>query len=462
MKRQGPASGRPEPANTSVSGRRWRFLVTLFFVVVCGLLACSSCPSESAQPQRPPAAGTQEEAIVFFTGNELGALKPCGCSGGQLGGLEKRSAVFDSAPTARRLIVDTGTLVESDREQDLIKFRILLEAFRQLEYDAVHLAATDLEIAQTLNLLAGPEASPTLIAAPSRRSDLTPSVRKRVEVNGRPLTFNVAAFDPETDQPGQLEALLARREDVAQVNIVILTGIDAAAGRALAARMPEMVDCVVCPSDSDEPQLLSSAGSRPLIFTVGRFGRYVCRLRVSVSAADGTPTLAFEKTAVGERLPDDLALARLYRQYQELVKASGLLENYARVPLPEGLAFVGSKACQRCHEYEYDKWSTKAHADAFATLEEVGSDYDPECVVCHVVGMEYESGFITKPTTPHLKDVGCENCHGPGSEHVRTDGVAVTTQPQMTCLSCHTPEHSGEYAGHEQEFLEKIVHWREP
>jgi len=93
---------------------------------------------------------------------------------------------------------------------------------------------------------------------------------------------------------------------------------------------------------------------------------------------------------------------------------------------------------------------------------EVGSDRDPECVICHVVGMDRETGYINEERTPHLKDVGCESCHGPGSEHIRSNGGLPTTEPKMTCLDCHTPEHSSGYAGHEDEFREKIKHWWEP
>jgi len=125
------------------------------------------------------------------------------------------------------------------------------------------------------------------------------------------------------------------------------------------------------------------------------------------------------------------------------------------------LKYVGSRACKPCHEYEYQTWSEKGHAHAYATLEKFGSQYDPECIICHVVGMEYESGSISEEKTSHLKDVGCENCHGPGSEHVRTLGTAKTTQPKSSCLDCHTPETSGEYAGNEQLYLEKIVHWNQ-
>jgi hypothetical protein len=231
--------------------------------------------------------------------------------------------------------------------------------------------------------------------------------------------------------------------------------------KALAARVPE-IDGIICPSDTDEPQLLSDPGVTPLVFTIGRFGRHVCRLDVAVSERAGEMTLRFEQIPVEAKLPDDEALVQLYRQYQQLVRDSHLLEKHPRIPLPGDLAYAGSASCERCHAYEYEKWSTKAHADALASLKKVGSDRDPECVGCHVIGMEYERGFLTEEKTPHLKDVGCENCHGPGSEHIQTAGQAALGPPQMTCLSCHTPERSAAYAGHEEEYMQKIVHWREP
>jgi len=61
-----------------------------------------------------------------------------------------------------------------------------------------------------------------------------------------------------------------------------------------------------------------------------------------------------------------------------------------------------------------------------------------------------------------LKDVGCENCHGPGSAHNASQGLTLTTEPKSTCLDCHTPEHSSGYTGHEDEYREKIMHWWEP
>jgi hypothetical protein len=206
----------------------------------------------------------------------------------------------------------------------------------------------------------------------------------------------------------------------------------------------------------------SKPGEKPLIFSSGRFGRYICKLQATTSSPGRPLKLSLDVIPVSEDLAKDASLVSLYKDYQQFVKASNLLEKHIRVALPNELEYVGSASCKPCHDYEYEKWSTKAHAHAYATLEQAGSQFDPECAVCHVVGMDYESGFTTPEQTGHLKNVGCENCHGPGSEHIKSGGWAKTTEPKSTCISCHTPEHSGEYAGNEQAFLEKIVHWREP
>jgi hypothetical protein len=39
-------------------------------------------------------------------------------------------------------------------------------------------------------------------------------------------------------------------------------------------------------------------------------------------------------------------------------------------------------------------------------------------------------------------------------------GMSETIGPMLDCSDCHTPETSGEYAGNEQLYLEKIIHWK--
>lgn len=451
-----PDASRPAGGAQARSGRRGN--VTLLLAGICVLAGGLSCPSEKAREASRPAREAAD-LTVFVTGYELGSLRPCGCSGGQLGGLERRSAIFNRVPASNRLVVETGALVESDREQDLLKFHVFFEGLGLLQYDVVHLMDQDVAIATRLGLPAGPQQTFEVIAAAGEGRSRV--FRKRFVARGRELIVSVAAWDPAVSPVEDVGGLFEEIPGVMGLDVLILPHCDPDSVATLVSRVAA-VDCIVCPSDAEEPRLLSEPGARPLVFTVGRFGRYVCRLDVAASEPAAEPTLQFEPIPVVEKLASDPVLVGLYRQYQQLVKEGNLLEQYPRVALPADLAFVGSQTCKRCHEYEYDKWSTKAHAGAFATLEEVSSAYDPECVVCHVVGMEYESGFVTGEKTPHLKDVGCENCHGPGSKHVLASGQTATIPPKMACLDCHTPEKSTGYAGHEQEYRQKIVHWREP
>ncbi|MBY0514568.1 MAG: cytochrome c family protein [Gemmataceae bacterium] len=87
------------------------------------------------------------------------------------------------------------------------------------------------------------------------------------------------------------------------------------------------------------------------------------------------------------------------------------------------LSYVGSEKCATCHAAEYLKWKDTGHSHALEALETKAKrpglrNFDGECMVCHTVGLGYKTGFESVEKTPHLKHVGCENCHGPGSGHM--------------------------------------------
>jgi hypothetical protein len=428
------------------------------------LLLGLSC--ELARQGKPPPSSVErpDRITIFLTGNELGALQPCGCSGGQLGGLDRRAAIFSAVPKHSRLIVDTGSLVAGDGEQDLIKLNTIIRAFDLLGYDLVNLTAKDVERLSNLGLLNSIGSIFNVIAAEQPvDTNIARQFSRHLSLNAERVAVTVAAFDAESNPVGQIKELFPPPTDVRTVDILILTQSDAGIIESITQTAPS-VDCVVCPADSDEPLVTAQPSEKgPLVFSVGRYGRYVCRLQIT-EAAQGRDRLqvAFQDIPVKEELPQELNLVRLYKDYQQLVKEQDLLAKYPRFSLPNGVTYVGSESCKPCHLQEYEQWNTTGHAQAYATLEEVGSQFDPECVICHVVGMEYKSGFISQEQTAHLKNVGCENCHGPGSEHVKTPGKIKTSGPKSTCLDCHTPEKSTHYAGNEQLYLEKIIHWREP
>ncbi len=443
-----------------------------FVISICLLLLVSCVPDEQLK-QSVESVQKTNVFSVFLTGNELGALKPCGCSGGQLGGLDRRWAVISSVPRQRKLIIDTGSLVEDDREQDLIKFSVMIQAFGLLDYDVVNLTEKDFEIAKNLGLLSNSIVG--FISSYGTGESLSAKFTNQYLLQDKAFVVAVAAFDAKSAQIEQIEGLFPPHTGLQSVNILILSNCDTATIDSIINMVPA-VDCLVCPSDSDEPRVIGGYNERPLVFSVGRFGRYVCRLDIKAAKDKDKLELSFHTIPIVEDLKQGPSLVRLYKDYQQLVKESNLLAKYPRFILPNALKYVGSETCKQCHEYEYEKWrdpapstwlgiglresSTKAHARAYATLEKAGTQYDPECVICHVVGMEYESGFVSEQKTPHLKDVGCENCHGPGSEHVSTLGQNKTTEPRSSCLDCHAPDKSAEYTGNEQLYLEKIRHWK--
>jgi len=414
-------------------------------------------------------AGSKDCVTVFLTGNELGELRPCGCSSGQLGGFERRPAILNAVPPQKKLIVDTGSLVDNDSEQNLLKFDIMVQAFNLLDYDLVSLNAKDLDIAAGRGLLDNMASVFSVIS--SQGGGLPTKFTKQLSLNGKTLAVTIAAFDAESSPIEQISELFAQPAGLLTVNILILNNCSAEIIESI--RQTGIVDCIVCPPEADEAELISSPDEKPIVVSVGRFGRYIGRLQITAADSLGrSPAqprdaneldLAFLPVPVTEDLPQDKSLIGLYRTYQNLVKKENLLEKHPRFALPNGLEYTGSKSCKSCHKYEYKKWSKKAHARAYATLEKVNSQYDPECIICHVVGFEYQGGFVSQQqSSKTLRNVGCENCHGPGSEHIKTRGHTLTAEPKSDCTDCHTPENSPRYAENEQLYFKKILHWREP
>ncbi len=442
----------------AIDSRTVRRIAAAAVVLAAGGLAWAAWGQTSATANQ----GGNDSVSIWITGCTLGSLRPCGCSGGQLGGLERRAALLHSDPFSHRLLLDTGGWIKQEQEQDLIKARILVRAFQLLDYDVVCLAAKDVQVAEALGLTAemtaaggviAPEGSPVAVGLPK-------TFERSFDVAGQPLSVRVRAVDPQGLVTQLAGPTAGEPEGPGDVDVYVVDTSEGPPAELLSAGLSRAT-CIIYAADSDEPRLRSDPNANPLVFSIGRYGRHAVRLQVAAAGGQGASKVRFSVHAVSQDLPTDGDLMALYKDYQQIVAESGLLGQRAKVPLAGGLTYVGSPSCSRCHPYEYGKASSQRHSQAYATLEKAGSHLDPECVICHVVGLDYEEGFVSARQTPELTGVGCETCHGPGAEHVRTGGKAVTCGPRLSCLSCHNPEHSGQYAGHEKEFLEKMRHWKE-
>lgn len=109
-----------------------------------------------------------------------------------------------------------------------------------------------------------------------------------------------------------------------------------------------------------------------------------------------------------------------------------------------GASYVGSRACASCHAEAYTWWSAHPHGHAYATLASRNKQFHLECVGCHVTGYQRPGGAnVTHLLDGALENVGCENCHGPGSRHVADPSVDLVAEPpERTCVGCHNEEHS--------------------
>ena len=103
--------------------------------------------------------------------------------------------------------------------------------------------------------------------------------------------------------------------------------------------------------------------------------------------------------------------------------------------------YVGPNKCKMCHMKQYKSWKKMKHADNFELLKG-DKRKNPECVKCHSVGFG-KGGFVNEETTPDLKNVSCEACHGPGGDHIKAAKAkkkeTISRKLKNACISCHNP-----------------------
>ena len=110
-------------------------------------------------------------------------------------------------------------------------------------------------------------------------------------------------------------------------------------------------------------------------------------------------------------------------------------------------AYVGSETCKSCHEDQFETFSQfakKAHSYNSVKVMQKGLTEEEmkTCYACHTTGYGKPGGFVSEAETPHMKDAGCEVCHGPGSAHVDSEDPddIITELAVEDCQVCHNSE----------------------
>jgi YVTN family beta-propeller protein len=133
-------------------------------------------------------------------------------------------------------------------------------------------------------------------------------------------------------------------------------------------------------------------------------------------------------------------------------------------PGGKGPKYVGVGGCERCHRgpdmgHQASLWRLSPHANAYAVLstpaaleiakkDEVTGDPQtaPVCLKCHSTAGRDPAGGAEASFSP-MEGVGCEACHGPGSDY-RSEAVmrdrkaamaaGLKSVTEKTCRECHT------------------------
>jgi hypothetical protein len=417
-------------------------------------------------PQKTP------DVALILTGEQHGYFKFCGCSDPQLGGFERRYNFMAKLKEKGwpLVAVDLGDMAYrrsgSVQEQNLLKYAASMKALDVLGCVAIGLGEHEFNLplleGLTRYTLQNPDANPRVLAAnlnAEQRAQMFPldGVRSMIGEtvivpvgNNGPKVGVVTVVAPSVrerihdktlkfdNNQTVLQAAL-KTFDANQVNLRVLLYQGTMAEATDAVKMFPQFDVVLCKSPQEEPPGAPTMVGNSMIVEIGHKARYVGVVGAFKTGKDKPAfDLHYQLVALNPDLESDAdkvqdhKIVQIFEEYAKQVRDARLLSRYPKTQHPyqtkfpgKKAAFVGSEACKACHQAEYDVWAKSGHGHAYQTLVDHPKatkpslrQFDGECIVCHVVGFNYEHGYIDEARTPHLKNVGCENCHGPGGLHV--------------------------------------------
>ncbi|MGD1083128.1 MAG: multiheme c-type cytochrome [Verrucomicrobiota bacterium] len=430
--------------------------------------------------QGPPKA---LDLPLYFTCDTEGRLEPCGCFSGQYGGLTRLKTELDSEPPSDSLRVDVGDAVGGKEDYDLVEYAYVLRAFAAMRYDALNLGAREARFsAAQLRQLKKNSPAPILSANLLDKTSRQPLFDSyRVVRRGAFRVALIGVLDPRAvENPGDglavgdMESAISRclGELRGKADLIVLLAF--ADEAALARLADEFYECqVILGGKVSQPAQQLLRQNRSLVYFVTNESRALGILRLRLLRGGAPAVLANEIRLLRDTIPQDPSFLQLMQSYRQEIRHTRLAvddpNNLAADAVPgvrTAASYVGTDQCLACHPGAASVWRRSAHAHAFATLRARQADADPKCVGCHTVGFGAASGFRREFGAAKLVDVGCEDCHGPGSLHVRQRegdaAVNFTFRPLGAgdCVRCHYGEFSRPFDW--SQFWPLIKHGKEP
>jgi hypothetical protein len=446
------------------------------------------------------------EFAFLITGQQRGYIEPCGCTGleNQKGGLARRHTLATGLEKRGwpLLAIDVGNQVRRVGVQAEIKFQMTLEGLNTIGYDAMTLGINDLRLSvgELVAVTADFEGKGSLfMSANVAILDRSLTPRHRIlEVAGKKVGVTAVIGDAWLTKVKSDEIVVEPAADALQQVAdelesekcdlyVLLAHADLDESIRLAETFPLFDIVVTAGGDGDPTFRPETVGPHEaMLVQVGIKGMFVGVVGVF---GEGQP-LRYQRVPLDASFADSPPMMALLASYQGQLEELGLEGLGVRpLPHPNGGNFVGSKKCAECHEEAFGTWEGSPHADATDKLvnpnqrSEIARHFDPECLSCHVTGWNaerffpYTSGYLSLEGSPLLHGSGCENCHGPGSDHVTAEeGDIDATEERLLelrkamqlplsraeqhCMTCHDLDNSPDFHddGAFEKFWEMVEH----
>jgi hypothetical protein len=420
------------------------------------------------QYRKSSGSTTADRLTIHFTCDAMGRLEPCGCFTGQHGGLTRLLTWLEENPVeGPALKVDVGGAISGGADYDIIQYRYMARAYAIMGFAALNMGGRESMLpAETLIKLSSsspvPMISASLVSAETRKSLLEPW--RVVDCGGLKVGVLGVVSPRSVPETGEGVAVLGLNEAIdrhlpelsKKTDLIVLTAFaDEAELRRIARDYFEFA--VIVGGDVPGPtQDILRENESMIVFTTNQ-ARTVGTIRAAVTGKERhrLSDAKYDIELLWDSIPQHEELLAMVREYRSEVRQTPLAIDDPNVVDPNAIpgvatsaTFTGSAACKDCHLKDYEIWEKSGHAHAFATLEKKGSEADPHCVSCHSIGFGKPGGYRRPMGSTSLTDVGCESCHGPGSEHVARyrDGKPSNFRFRPLgpgdCISCHYGEFS--------------------
>jgi 2',3'-cyclic-nucleotide 2'-phosphodiesterase (5'-nucleotidase family) len=406
-----------------------------------------------------------DSLIILSTTDVIGKTSPCGCHTPK-GGLARQATFADSLRRryANVLWVDNGGFFPEDELHEGAAW-FLISAMKTQRVDAVCVGDRDLRFGLAPLRERARAAKLQLVCAnlelkATRQPAFARSLLKRIG----PATVGIFGvmtdsgdLGPARDSLTVTDPALAAKAAIADLKrqgatvIVMLSQL----GKVGAEDLVSALDGIDVAIVGRNPPLIASGRMirNTILVYGGEQGQFMGVTRVALEGGGHAKSSSSEMAMLGPAIATEPEMARRVQEFEdafnermrqaEKARAASLGLSSQRYQ-PEH--FVGNQVCARCHQSQAQQWNGTPHARAWRTLVERKKDATPDCVPCHVVGFGRAGGFVTEDVTPKMTNVGCENCHGMGTDHNSAiGGTTHRSVAETVCRGCHDATSSPEF-----------------